>query len=94
MDDKTLLDLFGSLSREIGEVKREVSQVGRELKDGFNRTETRLARQGGILNGGARQVARLIEWSERVDQILTDRDERIAELTRRVNKLEGKQEPG
>ena len=33
MDDQTLMDLFGSLSREIGEVK-----------DGIERIETRLGR--------------------------------------------------
>ena len=49
------MDLFGS--REIGEVK-----------DGVNRVETRLGRQCGISNGGARQVARLIEWSEKRDE--------------------------
>ena len=81
MDDHSLMDLFGSLSREIGEVK-----------DGINRIETRLGRQGGIINGGARQVTRLIEWSEKMDQMLTERDERIADLARRPGKLEGKQE--
>ena len=56
MDDKILMDQFGSLSREIGEVKAEVADV----KDGINRIDVRLARQVGILNGGARQMARLI----------------------------------
>jgi hypothetical protein len=79
MDDKTLLDLFGSLSREIGDVK-----------DGIDRIEARLTRHGGIINGGARQIARLISWSEEVDMMLTERDARIAELTRRLDKLEGK----
>ncbi|HXB73585.1 MAG TPA: hypothetical protein VNY05_35430 [Candidatus Acidoferrales bacterium] len=81
MDDRTLMDLFGSLSREIGEVK-----------DGINRIETRLARQGGIINGGTRQVARLIEWSEQMDEMLAERDERMAEMSRRLDKLEGKKE--
>jgi hypothetical protein len=45
---------------------------------------------GGILNGGSRQVARLISWSEEVDMMIADRDARFAELTRRVDKLEGR----
>ena len=77
MDDKTLLDLFGSLSREIGSMRQE-------MKDGFDRIESRLTRHGGILNGGARQVARLISWSEDVDMIIAERDARIADLTRRI----------
>ena len=79
MEDGTLLDLFGSLSREIGEVK-----------DGIKRIETRMARQGGIINGGARQVARLITWSEEIDAMLAERDARIAELAQRLDRLEGK----
>jgi hypothetical protein len=83
MDDATLLDLFGSLTREIGALRLDV-------KDGFNRIDARLARHGGILNGGARQIARLIAWSDEVDEILAERDARIAELTRSLDKLEGK----
>ena len=79
MDDQTLFDLFGSLSREI-----------REVKDGIQRIEARLDRQGGIINGGTRQVARLIAWSEEMDAMLAQRDGRIEELSRRVEKLEGK----
>jgi hypothetical protein len=78
MDDKTLYDLFGSLSREIG-----------EIKDGVRRIEMRLDRHGGIINGGARQVARLITWSEEMDALQAERDRRIEELTRRIEKLEG-----
>jgi chloramphenicol 3-O-phosphotransferase len=78
MDDSTLYDLFGSLSREIG-----------EIRDGVRRIEMRLDRHGGIINGGARQVARLITWSEEMDAMQAERDGRIEELSRRIEKLEG-----
>ncbi|MGA3242316.1 MAG: hypothetical protein ABSG03_39205 [Bryobacteraceae bacterium] len=78
MDDRTLYDLFGSLSREIGAVR-----------DGVQRIEARLDRQGGIINGGTRQTARLIAWSDEMDAMLSERDGRIEELTRRIEKLEG-----
>ena len=81
MGDKTLLDLFGSLSQEIHEVKY-----------GIQRIEMRLARQGGIINGGTRQASRLITWSEEMDALLAERDERVAQLARRLDKLEGKTE--
>jgi len=45
MDDKSLLELFESLSREIGEMREE-------MRAGFGRIEARLGRQGGIINGG------------------------------------------
>ncbi|MBZ5626216.1 MAG: hypothetical protein LAQ69_47155 [Acidobacteriia bacterium] len=64
----------------------------REVKDGIQRIEARLDRQGGVINGGTFQVARLIEWSERVDSMMAQRDGRIEELFRRIEKLEGKWE--
>ena len=82
MDDNTLYDLFGSLSREINALRAE-------SRDAFRRIEARLDRQGGIINGGARQVARLIAWSEEIDAMQAERDGRLEELTRRLEKLEG-----
>jgi hypothetical protein len=81
VDDNTLYDLFGSLSREIGALRTET-------RDGIQRIEARLDRVGGIINGGTRQVARLIAWSEEMDAMLSERDGRIEELTRRIEKLE------
>ena len=83
MDDQTMFDLFDSLKRE---VKQEIQPV----RDALDRIEARFARQGGLIQGGARQVARLATWSEDVDQLLADRDGRIEDLTRRVERLEGK----
>jgi len=82
LDDNTLYDLFGSLSREINALRAE-------SRDAFRRIEARLDRQGGIINGGARQVARLIAWSEEIDAMQAERDGRLEELTRRLEKLEG-----
>ena len=81
MDDQTMFDLFDSL-------KRQVRQEIQPVRDALERIEARLARQGGLIQGGARQVARLATWSEDVDQLLAERDQRIEDLTRRVEKLE------
>ena len=86
MDDQTMFDLFDLLKREI---KLEMQPV----RDGLERIESRLTRQGGIIQGGTRQVARLVTWSEEMDEMLAQRDGRIEELERRLSKLEnGKQE--
>ena len=94
MDDQTMFDLFDSLKREVKQetdsLKREFKQEIAPLKDALERIEARLARQGGIIQGGTRQVARLITWSEEMDEMLAERDARIADLSRRVDKLEGK----
>jgi hypothetical protein len=83
VDDQTMFDLFDSL-------KREFHQELRPVKDAMERIETRLGRHGGIIQGGSRQVARLVSWSEDIDQMLAERDQRIDELTRRVDKLENR----
>jgi hypothetical protein len=90
MDDKTLYDLFGSLSREVQTLRTDMI----DIKDGVQRIETRLDRQGGIINGGTRQISRLITWSEEMDALQAERDGRIQELMRRVERLEQKSNPG
>jgi predicted nuclease with TOPRIM domain len=93
MDDQTMFDLFDSLKREVQEVKQEVKQEIQPVKDALERIESRLTRHGGIIQGGTRQIARLITWSEEMDEMLAQRDGRIEELERRLSKLEnGKQE--
>jgi hypothetical protein len=57
VDDKTLYDLFGSLSREIGALRTESG-------DAFRRIEARLDRVDGVLNCG-----RLEEWARRIDKL-------------------------
>ena len=85
MDDRTMFDLFGSL-------KREIKQEMQPVRDGLERIESRPTRRGGIIQGGTRQVARLVTWSEEMDRMLAERDGRIEELERRLWKLEnGKQ---
>jgi chromosome segregation ATPase len=92
MDDEAMFSLFDSLKREMEEMKQELrqelKQELRPIRDSVERIEARLSRQGGIIQGGARQVTRLVNWSEDVDQMLAERDERIEDLTRRVEKLE------
>jgi hypothetical protein len=99
MDDQTMFDLFDSLKREIKQddqtmfdlfdsLKRQFKQEIQPLKDGLDRIEARLSRQGGIIQGGTRQIARLITWSEEMDEMLAVRDGRLEELERRLSKLE------
>jgi hypothetical protein len=57
MDDSTLYDLFGSLSREIGALRTE-------CEDAFRRIEARLDRVDRILDAG-----RLEEWARRIDKL-------------------------
>ena len=84
MDDQTVFDLFDSLKREFHELRQEFQP----MRDTLQRIDARLSRHGGIIQGGSRQVSRLVSWSEDIDQMLAERDERIEDLTRRIEKLE------
>ena len=90
MDDQTLYDLFDSLKNEVKQDNDALRRDFQPVRAGIQRIEARLDRQGGIINGGARQVARLISWSEEIDAMLAERDGRIAELEHRLERLEGK----
>jgi hypothetical protein len=61
MDDEAMFALFDSLKREMDETRREfreeMKQELRPIRDSLERIETRLSRQGILLQGGARQVA-------------------------------------
>jgi hypothetical protein len=80
-----------SLQREIHSIQREMRAGFAEMRSGFDRVEARLGRHGGLLQGGARQITRMIDWSEKMDELLAERDRTIEDLKRRVEKLEGKQ---
>lgn len=88
MDDAKLVAWFESLSTEIGTLSQKQDAYQEETRASFQRLEARMDRIGGIVNGGARQMARLVEWSESVDLIIADRDRKIEELVGRVAKLE------
>ena len=69
----------------------------REMHDGFTRIterfdllETRLNRQGALIQTGSRWSARMSAWSEQVDRLLAERDKKISDLDQRVRSLERK----
>ena len=70
------------------EMRSGFAEMLAEMRSGFDRVEARLGRHGGLINGGARQITRMIDWSEKVDELLAERDRTIEDLKRRVEKLE------
>jgi hypothetical protein len=86
MDDQTLLDLFASLSREIGEVKSGVQRV--EAR--FDRMDATLISQGKLLAAGSRAIAGFTEWMGKADADYTRVLQELADLKVRMAKLEEK----
>jgi hypothetical protein len=76
-----IVDTAGSLHTQIQELEAR-------MKLGFERVEARLGRHGGLIQGGAKQITRLVEWSERADEMMRERDKKIAELDDRLKRLE------
>ena len=89
-------NLFRSLEREMGtrfdRVETRLNGVDARLDSvdaRLDRMDVRLQRLDGSMTNGARQFARLFEWSEKQDQFQSDTIRRIEELNKRIAKLEG-----
>jgi uncharacterized protein (DUF3084 family) len=79
------VETAGSLHTQIQETERCLRT---EMQQGFERLDARLGRHGGLIQGGAKAIARLTEWSERVDEMIHVRDQEIAEIRERLKRLE------
>jgi hypothetical protein len=89
------------MNPELEELAHLISGVSdslhREMHGGFARVnerldliETRLARQGGLIQSGSRWSTRMSAWSESIDRLLSTRDKRISDLEERIRNLERK----
>jgi hypothetical protein len=95
---RLLENISDSLQNEMHTLRNEMrsgfAEIRTEMRSGFDRVEARLGRHGGLIQGGARQITRLVEWSEHVDELLAERDRTIEDLKRRVEKLEAQRNGG
>ena len=80
-----IVDTSGSLHPQIQETERRLHT---EMHQGFERLDARLGRHGSLIQGGSKAISRLIEWSERVDELIRVRDQEIAEIRERLKRLE------
>jgi hypothetical protein len=83
--DRDTMEFFHSL---FDSLKREMHQEFDDVKARLDRMEARQDRQGGLLQGGGRAMARVIEWTERADGLWAERDRRLDALEDRVRRLE------
>ena len=91
------MDFISNRFRSLeSELKKDLSQVRQEMREQYgalsarqDQTNARLNRIGGMVNGGARAIAKMIDWTERTDVSLADVLRRQAGLEERLRKLEG-----
>jgi len=86
--DEELNRKFEALTMLIVSVKESLEREIGALSDKLDRQAARLSLHDGLLNGGARQMTRLIEWSAKIDQLHARADARIAEHDARIRRLE------
>jgi hypothetical protein len=94
--DRADMEFFENLFRSLeGEMRQGFAEVNRrfaEVNTRLTQMNDRLDRVGGLVNGGARAIARLAEWSERTDITTADLLHRVADMDQRLRKLEGKKD--
>lgn len=82
--------LFRSLETEMNKRFDHVDSRFDAIDARLDHANARLDRIGGLVNGGGKAMARMIDWSEKTDLSLADILRRQEALEERVRKLEGK----
>jgi hypothetical protein len=94
--DRADMEFFENLFRSLeGEMRLGFAEINRQfakVNTRLTQMSDRLDRVGGLVNGGARAIARLAEWSERTDITTADLLHRVADMDQRLRKLEGKKD--
>ena len=85
-----IMDLKESLERQLTGLELKVDRGFAEVRDRLDTQSSRLERQGGIVQAGARWTSRMDNWAERVDVALEAKDREIADLRERIARLERK----
>lgn len=82
--------LFRSLETEMNQRFTEMGEHFHLTHRRLDHTLSRLDRIGGLVNGGGRAIAKMIEWTEKTDVSLADVLRRQTEMEERLRRLESK----
>ena len=89
--------LSGAMLRLITDLKdsleRQILSGFEDMAGRFDTQSTRLDRQAALIQTGSRWTNRMNEWAESIDSALARKDQELAELRSRIEKLERKQPP-
>ena len=89
--DATKEQLVNHTNGIAAELHLQIQSVETRLTTKISAVEKRLELQGGLIQSGARAMARFIKWTERTDIELSGYEHRLTLLETRVNDLEGHQ---
>ena len=92
MSDEELQKSFTSVIEHIhgigAQLHVQIQEVDTRLGERLDRIESRLDRQGGLIQGGSRAITRFIEWTESADTTFARYDRRLADIEKRCEQLE------
>ena len=88
-DMEFIESLFRSLEKEMNGRFDHVESRLDAINGRLDHTNARMDRIGGLVNGGGRAVAKMIEWTEKTDVSLADVLRRQEAMEERLRKLEG-----
>ena len=77
--------LFRSLETEMNRRFDHVESRFDAVNARLDHTNARMDRIGGLVNGGGRAIAKMIEWTEKTDVSLADVLRRIQKLEEKIN---------
>jgi hypothetical protein len=86
--EQLIVEMKESLERELHGVRDEMRQGFAEVKTRFDTQAARLERHAALLQTGSRWTAKMNDWAEKIDSALETKDQEIAELRRRLERLE------
>ena len=89
--DATKEQLVNHTNGIAAELHLQIQSVETRLTTKISAVEKRLELQGGLIQSGARAMARFIKWTERTDIELSGYEHRLTILETRVNNLEAHQ---
>lgn len=69
-------------------LEKEIHSFRDDMTARFDMQAARLDRQGGMIRAANVWLFRMTDWSEKIDSQLEAKDRQIADLTRRIEKLE------
>jgi hypothetical protein len=86
-DIEQLAHLISGVSESL---HREMHAGFTRMNERFDVIETRMNRQGALIQTGSRWTSRMSAWSEQIDRLLSERDKKTADLEQRIRNLEQK----
>ena len=90
LGDQMIFSLVESLTTEIHQFREQFHQFRKETRDGFARIEQVTRRHSTAITAGTFSIGGLTKAVERLETMIHDRDDQIAELRDRVRMLEQK----